>query len=212
MTTFDQLFGDESGPLSQPFDPRPVMLESAGVRLEPLAMEHAEDLWEAGKVDTLWRYLPDRAPRSLEDMRAWIGCALEEVEARREVAYATVHIEDGCAVGSTRFMDFRREDRGLEIGWTWIGIHYQRTAVNTHAKYLMLQHAFETLGAIRVQFKTDRRNRQSQTAIERVGARREGTLRNHMILHDGYYRDTVMFSVTLKAWPEVKKQLQLRLL
>ncbi len=212
MPTFDQLFGDESGPFSQPFEPKPVVLESAHVRLEPLTLEHAEDLYEAGKTETIWRFLSVQAPKSVDDVRAWIQVALENCEAGREVAFAIIHLGDDKAVGSTRFMSIEPADRGVEIGWTWLGVKYHRSAVNTHCKYLLLEHAFETLGAIRVQLKTDSRNQQSRKAIERIGARREGILRNHMIMPDGHYRDTVIYSITLKEWPEKKKSLRLRLL
>ncbi len=182
------------------------------MRIEPLALEHVEDLYEAGKTETLWRYLPAPAPGSLDGMRKWVEAALAETAAGREAAFAIISLGDNKAVGSTRFLDFRPEHRGVEIGWTWIGIQYQRTAINTHCKYLLLEHAFETLGAIRVQLKTDSRNQQSRKSIERIGARREGVLRNHMIMPDGHYRDTVMYSITLKEWPEKKKSLRLRLL
>ena len=212
IPTFDQLFGDEDDPFSQPFEPKPVVLESAHVRLEALTLEHAEDLYEAGKTETLWRFLPYPAPKSVDDMRGWIQEAIVKTEAGHEVAFAIIHLGDNKAVGSTRFMSIAHADRGVEIGGTWIGIHYQRSPLNTHCKYLLLQHAFETLGAIRVQLKTDSRNQQSRKAIERIGARREGILRNHMIMPDGHYRDTVIYSITRKEWPEKKKSLRLRLL
>ena len=209
---FHDLFGEDSGDATQLFDPRPVTLESPVVRLEPLAVEHAEQLMEAGKTETLWRYMPFAAPRTVEDYRGWIGEALELQETGTQLPFAIVHVEDGVAVGSTRYLDIQRAHRGLEIGATWIGVKYHRTAVNTHCKHKLLEHAFETLGAIRVQLKTDSRNQQSRKAIERIGARREGILRNQMIMPDGHYRNTVMYSITLKEWPEKKRQLQLRLL
>lgn len=212
MPTFDQLFGYEGDPFSQLFEPKPVVLESAHVRLEPLTMDHAEDLYEAGKTETIWRYLPVDTPKNIDSLRAWLQDALKKTEAGHEVAFAIIHLGDNKAVGSTRFMSIAHADRGVEIGGTWIGIHYQRSPLNTHCKYLLLRHAFETLGAIRVQLKTDSRNQQSRKAIERIGARREGILRNHMILPDGRYRDTVVYSITLKEWPEKKKSLRLRLL
>ncbi len=189
-----------------------MTLESPLVRLEPLALEHAEDLHAAGKAETIWRYMPVRPQKTVEETKAWMRQALAEAEAGEAVPFAIIHKEEGKAVGSTRYHDIRRQHRGLEIGWTWLGIDYHRTFVNTHAKYLMLEHAFETLGAIRVQLKTDRRNLQSQKAIERIGAVREGTLRWHYVVWDGHYRDTVMYSIIAKEWPEKKKQLRLRLL
>ncbi len=210
--TFQELFGDDTGPLSERFEPKPVVLESAQVRLEPLTLEHAEDLYEAGKTETIWRYMPVPAPKSVDDVRAWIREALENCEAGREVPFAIIHLGDDKAVGSTRYLSIESADRGVEIGWTWIGIHYHRSPINTHCKYLLLEHAFDTLGAIRVQLKTDARNQQSRKAIERIGARSEGILRNQKIMPDGHYRDTVMYSITLKEWPEKKKSLRLRLL
>ncbi len=212
VPTFQELFGDEGDPLSQPFEPKAVTLESGQVRLEALTLAHAEELFEAGKTDTLWRYMPVDAPKSVDDVRAWISEAVENTAAGKEAAFAIIHLGDNKAVGSTRYMNFEPAHRGVEIGWTWIGVQYHRSAVNTHCKYMLLEHAFETLGAIRVQLKTDSRNQQSRKAIERIGARREGVLRNHMILADGHYRDTVVYSITLKEWPEKKKSLRLRLL
>ena len=184
--------------------------EEQGV--EALSLGHADDLYAAGKTPTIWRYMPVEAPKSVDDVRAWIQEALEKCEAGLVAPFAIIHLGDDKAVGSTRFLNIESADRGVEIGWTWIGVKYHRSAVNTHCKYLLLEHAFETLGAIRVQFKTDSRNQQSRKAIERIGARREGILRNHMIMPDGHYRDTVIYSITLKEWPEKKKSLRLRLL
>jgi len=110
--------------------------------------------------------------------------------------------------GATRYMEIRPEHNGLEIGGTWYGAEFRRTPVNTESKYLLLRHAFEKLGCIRVQLKTDSRNERSQRAIERIGAQREGLLRNHMILPDGYYRHSVYYSVLDTEWPKVKKKLE----
>jgi RimJ/RimL family protein N-acetyltransferase len=114
----------------------------------------------------------------------------------------------GRAIGSTRYLDIRREHRGLEIGWTWLGRAWQRTAANTECKLLLLEHAFEALGALRVQLKTDARNLASQRAIERIGAVREGVLRAHMVVREGFVRDSVMYAVTAGEWPEVKGKLE----
>ncbi|MFP6614994.1 MAG: GNAT family protein, partial [Candidatus Hydrogenedentota bacterium] len=130
-----------------------------------------------------------------------------------DVPFAIKHMEDDKIVGSTRYIDVRREHRGLEIGWTWVGLDYQRTPVNTECKFLLFKHAFDDLGAFRVQLKTDSRNDQSQNAIQRIGAKREGTLRNHTKLWDGYLRHMVMFSVTHKEWQnDVGAALCLRML
>jgi len=210
--SFDELFGDAKENRDDAFDPKPVTLETPLVRLEPLTIDHAPELFKAGKAPTLWRYMPVPPPRNVDDMEAWMRAAIEEAERGECVPFAIVHKEEGRAVGSTRYMDIQRKHRSIEIGWTWVGLDYQRTFVNTHAKFLLFQHAFENLNALRVQLKTDSRNRQSQKALDRVGAVREGRLRNHRVLHDGYVRDTVIYSVTAKEWPEVKRQLQLRLL
>ena len=124
------------------------------------------------------------------------------------VPFAIRNLATGKICGSTRYMAIAPQDRGLEIGWTWLDASARRTGINTECKYLLLQHAFETLGTIRVQLKTDSRNLRSQNAIERIGGIREGVLRNHMILPDGYYRDSVYFSIIESEWPGVKARLQ----
>lgn len=212
MTTFEELFGEKKKDAAETFDPKPVVLESPLVRLEPLTLDHAEALTHAARTPTVWRYLRIPQPKTVEDTCAWIQVALDNQAAGAEVPFATIHKQDNRVAGTTRFMDIQPENRGLEIGWTWLDIDYQRTFVNTHAKFLMLEHAFDTLGAIRVQIKTDVRNRGSRKAIERIGAKFEGVLRSHMINYDGHIRDTAMYSVIAKEWPEKKKQLRLRLL
>lgn len=211
MPTFQELFGEQKDAKAA-FDPQPVVLESALVRLEPLTLNHAEALLEQARIPTIWRYMRIPQPRTVDDMRAFIQTALDNQAKGTEIPFATIHKGDNRVAGTTRFMDIQRINRGLEIGWTWLGIDYQRTFVNTHAKFLMLEHAFEKLGAIRVQIKTDVRNHASRKAIERIGAKYEGTLRNHMINYDGHVRSTAMFSIIDKEWPEKKRQLQLRLL
>jgi RimJ/RimL family protein N-acetyltransferase len=191
-------------------EPRPVVLEGEFVRLEPLKLEHAEDLFAAGGDEEIWRYMPLAAPSSAEEMRARNEEALERAREGSEVPFAIVLRASGRAIGSTRYIDIRRAHRGLEIGWTWIGREWQRTAVNTECKRLLLAHAFETLGALRVQLKTDARNVRSQRAIERLGAVREGVLRAHMVLHDGFVRDSVMYSIVASEWERVKERLRPR--
>jgi RimJ/RimL family protein N-acetyltransferase len=139
--------------------------------------------------------------------KEWIEQACEESAAGRQIPFAIIHLASGRAVGSTRYLDIRREDRGIEIGWTWLGKAYQRTAMNTECKWLLLRHAFETLAAHRVQLKTDLRNLASQRAIERLGAVREGVLRRHMLLPDGHLRDSVYYSILDTEWPAVKERL-----
>jgi RimJ/RimL family protein N-acetyltransferase len=191
-------------------DPKPVVLEGRVVRLEPLRLDHAQDLAAVACDDEIWRYMPLRTPSSIGDVRAMIEDALSRARDGSEVPFATVVRESGRAIGSTRYIDIRRAHRGLEIGWTWIGREWQRTAVNTECKLLLIEHAFETLGALRVQLKTDARNVRSQRAIERIGAQREGVLRAHMILPDGFVRDSVMYSITSAEWPRVKAALVAR--
>lgn len=188
-------------------DPRSVTLTGRLVRLEPLALEHAPALLAASADESIWRYLPRSMPTSLDDVRAWIADALAAQRESRELPFAIVELASGRAVGSTRYMDIRPAHRGLEIGWTWLGRSVQRTGVNTESKLLVLTHAFEALGALRVQLKTDGRNTVSQRAIERLGAVREGVLRRHMIMWDGAVRDTVMYSILADEWPAAKARL-----
>ena len=193
------------------FDPRPVTLEGQHVRLEPLAAAHAAALCDAGRDASIWQYLPRPPFLDVADTEAWIGAALAAAEAGSEVAFAIVDRATGRAVGSTRYLCIRREHRGLEIGWTWIAPAFQRTPVNTECKLLLLTHAFETLGAMRVEFKTDLRNERSQRALERIGGVREGVFRRHMLVRDGHVRDSVYYSIVDGGWPAVKARLRERL-
>jgi len=189
-------------------EPRPVILEGTHARLEPLAPAHAEALFAASDDPEIWRYLPREPFRDLDDVSGWIAEAIEAAAEGREIPFAIIARASGRVAGSTRYMDIRPADRALEIGWTWIGAPWQRTAINTECKYLLLRHAFESLGAARVQLKTDARNLRSQAAIERMGALREGTLRRHMLVRDGFIRDSVFFGVTDEDWPDVKERLE----
>jgi RimJ/RimL family protein N-acetyltransferase len=190
----------------------PVVLREPGalVRLEPLRPRHAPDLLEAGRDDAIWTYLMTR-PRTLEDYRAWIDEAVRAEASGRELPFAVVLEADGRAIGSTRYEDLSPAHRALEVGWTWYGAPWQRTEANTRCKHLILRHAFEALGAVRVQLKADARNARSLAAIERIGATREGVLRRHRILPDGFVRDSVVFSVVAEEWPRVKAGLEARL-
>jgi len=158
--------------------------------------------------------MPRRPFAGVEDALDFVRAAHEMAKDGSAVPFAIVAIGNGRdqAVGSTRYFDIRPEHRGLEIGWTWLGLRWQRTAANTECKFLLLRHAFEELGALRVQLKTDARNLKSQRAIERIGGVREGVLRAHMVLPDGFVRDTVMYSITAGEWPETKRRLEARLL
>ncbi len=189
----------------------PIVLEGAHVRLEPLSFLHESDLFLAGRPVEIWDFMPFGPFRDLGEIHVWIAECLQQVSRGEKVWFACVRRSDNRAVGATSYMDIRRQDRGLEIGGTWLTPKVWRTAINTEAKYLLLRNAFETLGCIRVQLKTDLRNVRSQKAIERLGAQREGVLRKHMIVKDGFQRSTVMYSITDSEWPAVKTSLETRL-
>src|SRR5262249_13570208 len=190
-------------------NPRPITLAGRIVRLEPLQPAHAPDLFAALAVDpTIWRWWREIPPTDLDGMRDFVNATLREQAGGSVVAFAQVQVASGRAVGTTTYMDIRPQDRGLEIGSTWLGKPWQRTGINTEAKYILLRHAFEDLGAARVQLKTDARNVQSQAAIARLGAVREGVLRKHRLVRDGYLRDSVMFSIVEEEWPAAKDRLE----
>ena len=186
----------------------PITLTGKHIRLEPLSEAHLDGLSAVGFEPSIWRYIPHEPIDSREKMAGLIQNLLRKKSTGAELPFAVIHLESGLPIGSTRYMDIHPEHRGLEIGGTWYGKAFQRTAVNTEAKYLLLRHAFETLGCIRVQLKTDLRNERSQKAIARIGALREGVLRNHIIMADGYFRDTVFFSILDREWPAVKLNLE----
>jgi RimJ/RimL family protein N-acetyltransferase len=190
------------------FDPRPVVLEGEHVRLEPLSLRHAEDVLAVGGDDETWLYMPIPALKAIEDARAMIRDAEVEARAGREVPFAIVERAGGRAIGSTRYLDLQRPHRALEIGWTWIGAAFRRTAVNTECKLLLLRHAFDDLGAHRVTLKTDARNLRSQRAIERIGGVREGVLRRHRVCWDGSVRDTVYYGILDAEWDGVRRRLE----
>jgi len=184
-----------------------MILEGQHARLEPLAALHAPDLLAAAQDDAVWLYMPIPRPRAPADLERMIADALAAQDRGEQLPFAILERAGGRAIGSTRYLDLRPEHRGLEIGWTWITPAFQRSAINTECKLLLLKHAFETLGCLRVQLKTDARNLRSQAAIERLGATREGVLRKHYVLWDGYVRDSVMYSITDEQWPEVERRL-----
>lgn len=185
-------------------DVRPTTMTGRVVRLEPLTLDHAAGLLAVATPD-LFTLSPQKpAPWTEEGMRAELGGVLA---LRDCVAFAAILLGTGAPIGRTTYMDIRPSHRGLEIGRTWIAASHHGTRVNPEMKFLMLRHAFETLGAMRVQLKTDARNLHSQRAIAKLGAVREGVLRKHMILPDGVVRDTVLFSITDDEWPGVKERL-----
>jgi RimJ/RimL family protein N-acetyltransferase len=187
---------------------KPVVLEGESLRLEPLGQQHAQGLYNRGRNALDWAYMPRACFVDLADARQWVDEALAD---ESQLPFAIIENAKGKIVGSSRYLNIRGEHRCLEIGWTWLGQDWQRTAVNTETKLLLLSHAFDRLGCIRVEFKTDARNQRSQDALERIGAMREGVLRNHMIVQGGHYRDSVFFSVIDSEWPAVKARLREKL-
>lgn len=187
---------------------KPVVLTGKHVRLEPMTEDHIPSLAEIGVGQPFWHFMLYGDMNSADDMRNWVLDILEREKRGTDLPFVAIHLESGHVAGATRYLNIMPKDRGLEIGGTWYGPEFQRTVVNTECKYLLLSHAFETLGCIRVQLKTDLRNERSQKAIERIGAVREGVLRNHMILPDGHYRHSVFYSILDTEWPDVKKRLE----
>jgi RimJ/RimL family protein N-acetyltransferase len=198
-------------PAAAAWGPVPIVLEGAHVRLEPLTAAHLPDLFAAAADPEIWQYLPIAPPKTPDELHAWFESAARDVANRVSIAFATVAIASGRAIGSTRYLDIRPRDRGVEIGWTWLARSAWRTPVNTECKYLLLRHAFDDLGALRVQLKTDDRNRRSKAAIERIGARPEGVLRCDRVLWDSYVRDSAYFSVVHHEWAAVKRALEQKL-
>jgi N-acetyltransferase len=189
----------------------PVTLTGHIVRLEPLQMRHAAELYAVSSDPAIWAYFIVLPPASVADMEQIIAVAVQEREAGECLPFAIVDKAQDRIVGSTRLYNFMWQDRGLEIGWTWLTPSAQRTGINTECKYLLLRHAFETLGAIRVQLRAHHLNMKSQRAIERLGAVKEGTLRNHAIMPDGTYRHRVYFSIIESEWPQVKAGLEAKM-
>jgi len=187
---------------------KPVVLTGKHVRLEPMTEDHVPGLAEIGVGQTFWDFMLYGNMNSIDDMRNWVLDILARARKGTDLPFVAIHLVSGRVAGATRYLNIMPKDRGLEIGGTWYGLEFQRTPVNTECKYLLLRHAFETLGCIRVQLKTDLRNERSQKAIERIGAVKEGVLRNHMILPDGRYRHSVFYSILNTEWAEVKKRLE----
>lgn len=192
-------------------DIQPVTLIGQVVRLEPLAEIHTPELAAVGLEPDIWRYMLYGDIDSEAKMLGFVRDLLARQARGADLPFAVIDLASRRAIGCTRYLGIDRANRGLEIGGTWYGLAYQRTAVNTECKYLLLRHAFEALGCIRVQFKTDLRNERSQRAIERLGAVKEGILRNHMILADGIFRHSVYYSIIDSEWPAVKARLEERL-
>jgi RimJ/RimL family protein N-acetyltransferase len=189
-------------------DLNPVTLTGSHVRLEPMTEAHIPGLAEIGVGQEFWDFMLYGRMDSADDMRGWVAEILGRSTNGTEMPFVAIHLASGRVAGATRYLNIMPKDRGLEIGGTWYGVEFQRTPVNTECKYLLLKHSFDSLGCIRVQFKTDLRNIRSQKAIERIGAAKEGILRNHMILPDGRFRDSVYYSILDSEWPEVKSRLE----
>ena len=187
-----------SGPLSGKY-----------VRLEPMNLADAPRLWAAAAADTpeIFRWFTHPVPNE-RAMLVWVEKAVAEQKRGTAVPLVTVDQHSGMVAGSTRFFTIDRENRNLEIGYTWLAPRFQRSALNTEAKYLMLRQAFEEWKCLRVQLKTDVNNAKSRTAIARIGAKEEGTLRAHLVRQDGTLRDSVYFSILASEWPEVKRRLE----
>lgn len=187
-------------------DTAPVTLSGTAALLQPLGVEHLDALCAVGLEGDIFRWYPTPV-RSREEMAAWIGFALVEQQAGRMLPFVTIDQVTGRIAGSTRFLAMDRANRHVEIGYTWLGRDFQRSGLNRDAKYLMLSHAFEAWGCIRVEFKTDSNNIQSRTALAGIGAVEEGTFRNHVVRADGSLRHSVYFSITDREWAGVKERL-----
>ena len=187
-----------------------VVLEGSLVRLEPLGPEHLAGLIDIGLEADIWRWMPIPI-QTPGEMRAWLDSSLEAAEQGSEMPFATIVRDGDKVVGSTRYMNIEPRHRRLEIGYTWINPQWQRSAVNSEAKLLMLRHAFDTLGALRVEFKTDSLNERSRAALLGIGAIEEGTMRNHMVTQSERRRHSVYFSIIEEEWPRVRQQLEARL-
>jgi RimJ/RimL family protein N-acetyltransferase len=186
-----------------------AILEGTVVTLEPLRSEHAEELWAAAQAPEIWAWLAHLNVRERFDL--WMELTLAAAAEGREGPFTTRRRDTGEAIGSSRFLAVRPADRVVEIGWTWLHPRAWRSGANVEAKLLMMRHAFETLGCVRVEFKTDARNERSRAALAALPAQFEGILRNHMIVPDVGQRDSAYFSVIDSEWPDVRANLERRL-
>jgi RimJ/RimL family protein N-acetyltransferase len=188
------------------------MLTGSFVGLTPLRPEHAAELFEAGREPEIWRYMPITGFESPADVEGWIAEAREAEATGREQPFAIIELSSGRVVGSTRYLDIRREERALEIGWTWLAPAAQRTGLNREAKFLLLREAFETQGFLRVAFLTDAENGRSRSALVRLGATYEGTLRLHRARErNNFARNSAAYSVIAPDWSGVKLRIELSL-
>ena len=186
---------------------RPIVLEGDFVRLEPMTLEHHAGLSAVGLDPEIWRFTLV-VVQTPEEMRGYMDAALELQRGGTTLPFVTIERSSGQIVGSTRFGNYDPANRRIEIGWTWIAPRWQRTAINTEAKYLMLSHAFEKLHCVRVELKTDVLNTRSRKAMLRIGAKEEGVLRKHSLVWDGRYRDSIYYSILDDEWATVKQELE----
>lgn len=196
-----------NAPAPPRIDLSPVTLAGAHLRLEPLSEAHFEGLAAAGADPAIWAWFP-QAYATREAMQRFVDEAVDAQRERSALVFAQIDAGSGAAIGSTRLAQVDHRHRRAEIGWTWLAPAFQRTAANTEAKYLLLRHAFETLGLMRVEFKTDSLNDKSRRALARIGATEEGVFRRHMLVETGRVRDSVWFSVVDVEWPAVKAHLE----
>ncbi|MDP2560406.1 GNAT family N-acetyltransferase [Psychrobium sp. 1_MG-2023] len=188
--------------------PQSIELATDKVILKPLTQAHLDQFYRAGRCPSLWQWVKPNPCQSINDAAAWLDIALTKVASGEQVAFVIIDRFSGQLVGSTRLCSIDLENKGIEIGFTFIVPEFQRSHINTHAKYLLLNYAFETLGAIRVQFKTHQHNQKSRNAIRRLGAQFEGVLRQQRLFENGETRDTALYSIIDKEWAEVKKGLE----
>jgi N-acetyltransferase len=186
-------------------------LEGRLVVLEPLTVEHGPGLRRAAADADVWRWMSVDAAASDEAFAAWLDGALGHAREGTEAPFAVLAAETREPIGSTRYLTLRPEHRGLEIGWTWLAPKAWGTGANVEAKLLLLEHAFERLGCMRVEFKTDARNERSRRALEALPATFEGVFRKHMLVRDGAVRDSAYYAITDEEWPAVRANLERRL-
>jgi RimJ/RimL family protein N-acetyltransferase len=189
----------------------PVTLMGKFVRLEPLSETHVPSLAKVGLEPEIWRFMRYGKVETEGQLGVWVQELLNLQAHGTDLPFAVIYLASGNAIGCTRYLHIDPPSRSLEIGGTWYGLEYQGTLVNTECKYILLKHAFETLECIRVWFKADTRNLRSMRALERIGAIKEGVLRNHMILPGGFIRDSIVYSLLPEEWPQVKNKLEARL-
>ncbi|MGV2870602.1 GNAT family N-acetyltransferase [Colwellia sp. E150_009] len=193
------------------FEPKPVTISTNKITLQPLSIEHLDAFYQAGAFPELWKWSLPNQCTSKTQAETWLVQSLEKVKQGEQVVFSIFDNQSGELVGSTRYCEISHENRTLEIGFTFITPKYQRTYVNTHAKYCLLKHAFDELKAIRVQFKTHEHNIKSRNAISRLGATFEGILRHQRILPDGSFRNTAIFSIINSEWLAIKNGLEAKM-